>query len=140
MKWRKNILKTCAFLIICTITGFIIACIIAKPIALTDAEISYYTNTAEKVWYEGLETLEVDDTIRIEYRLKEKEVKILPIDTTKQSITVNFYEPEKLITVNNSIVNFWGCVGFYGLIFGSIIYAVISCWIFIVKEKKKTSR
>ena len=144
MKWRKNILKICAFLIICTITGFITASIISKPIALTDEEISYYTNTAEKVWYEGLDSLEVDDTIRIEYNLKENEVKILPIDTCKQSITVIFFDPGKLITVNNTVVSFWGCFGFYGLFFGSIIYGaiygVIIFLIFIVKKRKKSRR
>lgn len=140
MKWWKNILEICAFLIVCTITGLITANLIAKPIKLTQAEVDYYVKTAETIWYEGFDSVEFDDTICIEYHLKEKQIEVLPINGNKQSITVNFHEPESLVTINKTVVKFWGCVGFYGILFGSIIYGVI-CWlIFIVKQRKKSRR
>ena len=50
----------------------VIACIIAKPINLTDEEIFYYTNTTEKVWYEGLHSVKEDDSIHVTFNLSEK--------------------------------------------------------------------
>lgn len=140
MKWRKNILKICVFLIICTITGLITANIIAKPIELTDSEINYYMDIAETIWYEGFNSVESDDTIYIKYHLKEKEIEVLPTNGNKQSINVNFSGAKNVVTVNEPLVSFWGCFVFYGLLYGSIIYGAI-CWlIFIVKKSKKTSR
>ena len=140
MKSRKKILKICAFLIICTITGLITANIIAKPIKLTQAEIDYYVETAETIWYEGFDSIKTDESIYIEYHLKEKEIEVFSTNGNKQSISVSFHESEKLVIVNEPIVSFWGCFVFYGLIFGFIIYQAICCIIFIVKQRKKSRR
>ena len=59
MKVRKIFYRLLAFLLVCTISGFIIANALAKPIFLTNEEIRYYTNTAEKAWYEGLSAIKV---------------------------------------------------------------------------------
>ena len=123
MKCRKFFIKLCAPLFICTIVGLITACIIAKPISLTEEEISYYTNTAEKVWYNGLERIQ-----------KDNKVQVLPINTNKQSITVIFSDSEKIITVNKPIVSFWGCFLFYGIYFGIIIYGIICFCLSKVKD------
>ena len=140
MKWRKNVLKICAWFVICTITGFITASIIAKPINLTQAEIDYYVDTAETIWYEGFDSVEVDDSIYIEYHLKEKEIEVFSTNGNKQSITVNFEESKNLVAVNEPLVNFWGCLIFYGLIFGTVIYQIITFTILLVKERKKSRR
>ena len=137
MKCRKIFLRVCAILCICVITGLVTACIIAKPINLTDEEILYYTNTAEKVWYEGLNSVEKDDSIRIVFNLNEKEVQVLPINTNKQSVTVDFSSSDNPITVNDPVVSFWGCFFFYGAFFGLIIYGIICFCIFITKERHK---
>ena len=137
MKWRKNIFNTCIFLIVCTIAGLIIAYNIAKPIKLTDSEINYYTEVAEKVWFEGLSEVEADDNIVIKFQLKEKKVKIFPIDSAKESITVNFSNYIREVTVNDPIVSFWGCFVFYGFVFGTILYFVICFVIFIVKKSRR---
>ena len=127
MKCRKLFLHICAMLCICIITGFVTAGIIAKPINLTDEEISYYTNTAEKVWYEGLNSVEEDDSIHIAWNLGKKTVQVSSINNNKQSVTVDFSSLENTITVNESVVSFWGCFFFYGIFFGLIIYGIILC-------------
>ena len=137
MKCQKKFLQICVLLCICIITGLVTACIIAKPINLTDEEILYYTNTAEKVWYEGLHSVEQDDSINITFNLNEKKVQILPNNTNKQSLTVDFSSSENSITVVDSAVSFWGCFFFYGTFFGLIIYGLIYSCIFISKEKHK---
>ncbi len=137
MKCRKIFLRICAILCICIITGFVTACIISKPINLTDEEIFHYTNTAEKVWYEGLHSVERDDSVHVTFNLNEKKVQVLPNNTNKQSITVDFSSSENLITVNDPVVSFWGCFFFYGAFFGLIIYGIICFCIFISKEKHK---
>jgi len=140
MKCREKILKACAFLIICTIIGLISANIIGKPIELTETEKDYYIETADKVWNEGFEKVEVDDKIYIKYSLKEKEIEVFSTNTNKQSVAVKFYETEKLITVNEPVVNYWGCFMFYGLIFGTVIYQIIALTIVIVKGRKESRR
>ncbi len=137
MKYRKKVLRICAFLCICIITGWITANIIAKPIYLTDKEIIYYTDIAKKVWYEGLESVEEDDSIYITFDLAGKKVNITPQNGTNQSVTADFSSSELSITVNDPVVSFWGCFFFYGTIFGLIIYVIIDLGIFIVKESKK---
>lgn len=137
MKCRKIFLRICAILCICIITGLVTACIIAKPINLTDEEIIYYTDTAEKVWYEGLCSVEEDDSIHVTYNLSGKKVKVAPINTNKQSVTVDFSSSENSITVNDPVVSFWGCFFFYGAFLGFIIYGIICFCIFVSKEKHK---
>lgn len=134
MKCRKIFLRICAILCICIITGLVTACIIAKPINLTDEEIIYYTDTAEKVWYEGLCSVEEDDSIHVTYNLSGKKVKVAPINTNKQSVTVDFSSSENSITVNDPVVSFWGCFFFYGAFGGLFIYEIIRFCIFIAKD------
>ena len=137
MKCRKLFLRICTILCICIITGFVTTCIIAKPINLTAEEISYYTNTAEKVWYEGFHSVEEDDSIHVAVNLSEKTIQVSPINTNKQSLTVDFASSENTITVNDPVVSFWGCFFFYGAFFGLIIYGIICFCIFIAKGKYK---
>lgn len=137
MKCRKIFLRICAILCICIITGLVTACIIAKPINLTHEEIIYYTDTAEKVWYEGLRSVEEDDSIHVTYNLSGKKVKVAPINTNKQSVTVDFSSSENSITVNDPVVSFLGCFFFYGAFLGFIIYGIICFCIFVSKEKHK---
>ena len=134
MKCRRIFLLVCAILCICIIPGFVIACLRAKPINLTDEEISYYTTIAEKVWYEGLCSVEEDDCIDVKFNLSEKKVQVLSNNTNKQSVTVDFSSSENSITVNDPVVSFWGCFFFYSAFFGLIIYANIRFWIFIAKK------
>lgn len=134
MKCRRIFLRVCAILCICIITGWITAYLIAKPINLTDKEIRYYTTTAEKVWYEGLCSVEEDDCIDITFKLSEKKVQVSPNNTNKQSVTVDFSSSENSITVNDPVVSFWGCFFFYGAFFGLIIYGIICFCIFKAKE------
>ena len=72
MKCRRIFLQIYVILVICIVTGLVFATVIAKPIKLTQEEIDYYTSTAEKVWYKGLESLEEDDSIHVEVDLSEK--------------------------------------------------------------------
>lgn len=137
MKCKKNFLRICAILCICMITGLVAACIIAKPINLTDKEILYYTDTAKKVWYEGLCSVKADDSIHVMFNLNEKKVQVIPINTNKQSITVDFSSSENSITVSQPVVSFWGCFFFYGTFLGLIIYGIICFCIFIAKQKHK---
>lgn len=137
MKCRKIFLHICAILCICIITGLVLAYITAKPINLTDEEIIYYTDTAEKVWYEGLCYVEEDDSIHVMPNLSEKKVQVAPNNTKKQSVTVDFSSSEKSITVNDPVVSFWGCFLFYGAFFGLIIYGAICLCISTAKEKHK---
>lgn len=83
MKYRKIFIRACSILCICIITGLVTACIIAKPINLNDEEILYYTNTAKKVWYEGLSSLEEDDSIHVTFKLSEKKYRF------HQTITIS---------------------------------------------------
>lgn len=135
MKCRKKFSRVWTILCICIIAGLITACIIAKPINLTDEEILYYTDTAEKVWYEGLCFVEEDDNIHVTFNLSEKKVQVSPNNTNKQSVTVDFSSSKNSITVNDPLVSFWGGFFFYGAFFGLIIYGIICLCIFIKKEK-----
>lgn len=137
MRCRKLFLRICAILCICIITGFITACIIAKPINLTNEEISYYINTAEKAWYEGFHFIEKDDSIHVTVDLSEKKVQVSPINVNKQSVTVDFTSSKNAITINNPVVNFWGCFFFYGAFLGFFIYGIICFCIFIATGKHK---
>lgn len=137
MKHQKIFLRMCAILCICIITGLVTACIIAKPINLTDEEILYYTNTAEKVWYEGLHSVEEYDSIHVTFNLSEKKVQVLPNNANKQSVTVDFSSSENSITVNDSVLSFWGCFFFYGTFFGLTIYVIIDFCTFMLKGKHK---
>lgn len=137
MKYLKPFMHICAILCICIITGFVSAYIIAKPINLTEEEISYYTNTAEKIWYEGFHSLEEDDSIYVTVNFADKKVQILPINNNKQSVTVDFTSLENIITVNNPVVNFWGCFFLYGAFFGFGIYWIICGGISIAKRRYK---
>ena len=138
MKVRKTmtaILKVCAYLILCFVVGLVVANIIAKPIALSEDEIGYYTDTAEKVWYDGLEKVQKDDTININISVNASQVQISPVNTTKQRLTVDFSDSEPLVILSKPIVSFYGCLVSYGLIFGSIIYFLINFIIFCYKEE-----
>lgn len=124
MKCRKIFLTMCAHLCICIITGWVSARLIAKPINLTNEEILLYTDTAEKVWYQGLCAIEEDDSTHITFNLAEKTVKVSPINNNKQSVTVDFSSSEISFTVNDPLVSFWGCFFFYGLFFGSLLIGI----------------
>lgn len=137
MELRKFILRACAFLCTCIITGLITASCIAKPIYLNDKEIFYYIDTAEKVWYEGFCSIEEDDSITITFDLSKKEVKVAPVNTNKQSITVNFANSENSVVVNKPVVNFWECFFCYGIFHGIMVYIILYCCIFLAKEKQK---
>lgn len=137
MKCRKTFISMCEILCTCIITGFVAACIIAKPIKLTEDEILYYTNVAEKVWYEGIGSVEEDESINLTFNLNEKKVQVSPNNTNKQSITVHFSGSEGLTIINDPVVSFSGCFFFYGVFFGLIIYGIICFCIFMVKEDHK---
>lgn len=131
MKSRKTIIQVTQLLCICIIAGLISAYIIAKPIFLTQTEISYYTDIAEKVWFEGTNAIEEDDSIYIKLQLEDKKVQVLPIDLNKQSVTVDFSNSTESILVNEPVTSFAECFFFYGAFFGTIIR-------FIADRKKDT--
>lgn len=138
MKCRRIFLQIYVILVICIVTGLVLATVIAKPIKLTQEEIDYYTSTAEKLWYKGLESLEEDDSIHVKVYLIEKKVQVLPNNTQKESVTVYFLQTMTVYTVNEPAVNFTACFLFYGTVCGLINYGIFSLLIFKVKEKRKS--
>ena len=135
MKQLEIIFHTFLFLLICILVGCISATTIVAPIDLTFEEIHYYVDTAETVWHEGLEAVKEYDEIEIKCDLKNREVKIVPNNTLKKSITVNFSNTQKSISINKPIVSYWGCFIFYGFFFGTIAYMIIATPIVIIKKK-----
>ncbi len=135
MKQLEIIFHTFLFLLICILVGCISATTIATPIDLTFEEIHYYVNTAETAWHEGLGAVKEYDEIEIKCDLKNQEVKIVPNNTLKKSITVNFSNTTKSISINDPIVSYWGIFIFYGLFFGTIAYMIIAIPIVTVKKK-----
>lgn len=134
MKYRKFFMRASVILGIFLLTGLISACLIAKPIELDEKEITYYTNVAKKVWYEGLNTIEKSDDVRISINLDEKEIKVEPLNANKQSVTVSFKNSEASYVINKPVVSFWGCFFFYGIVFTCTIYITISLILFALYE------
>lgn len=130
MKYRKFFMRTSVILGIFLITGLISASLIAKPINLDEKEITYYANVAKKAWYEGLNSIEKDDDVRVSINLYKKEIKVESLNANKQSVTVNFRNSEASYVVNKPLISFWGCFFFYGLVFTCAIYITISLMLF----------
>lgn len=135
MKCWKITLHACILLVICIIAGFISAQIIAKPVILTDEEINHYTNTAEAAWFEGFNSIKEHDGIEIKCDLNKQKVHIIPDNTNKQSVTVDFASTIPAITINAPVVSYWGCFFFYGIFFGLMAYVLLSIPIVLIKEK-----
>ena len=133
MEFLKSFFKTCAFLAVCAIVGFISANIIAKPVLLTDEEIRHYTDTAETAWYEGLASIKEHEEIDVECNLNKQEVYVFPFNTNKQSLTVNFSDNTQTVTINKPVVSFWGCFFFYGILFGSLTYLLLLLLAVVIK-------
>ena len=134
MRVRKLCFHICAFILICTVIGFISANIIAKPVLLTDEEIQYYANVAEKAWYNGLSSVKEYDEIEIKCDLNNQDIYVFPQNNNKQSVTVNFSNDTGILTINEPVVNYWACFIFYGVLFGTLVYAIVSLFISIIKE------
>lgn len=134
MKWRTIIYT---YLCTCIITGLIFGSILGRTVKLTEKETEYYTSVAEKVWYNGLYSIEKDDSITIKIDINEREIKILPNNSNKQSITVNFSGTQKRVVVNDSIRNFKNSFISSAISFGSIIYLIEYGIVCAIKEKQK---
>lgn len=133
MDFLKKFFQFCALLLVCAITGLITANSIAKPVLLTDEEISHYTDTAETAWYKGLASIKEHEDIDVECNLSKQEVQIFPFNTNKQSLTVNFSNTTQTVTINRPVVSFWGCFFFYGIVFGSIGYLLLLLLVLAIK-------
>ena len=119
------------------VTGLITALIIALPINLTKDEISYYTETAENVWYKGLHSISQDDDIAIKYDLEDKTVRVSGIAPNKQSITVDFSENDRKVTTNKPQTSFIGCFFVYGIFWTLCITFISSMIVGFIQEYKK---
>lgn len=126
MEFLKLLLHALAVLGTFIVAGLICATLIAKPIYLTNDEITYYTDIAKTTWYEGIETLDEDKDISIAYDLNKKEVTILPKRSNKQSLTVNFSDSNDEVIINRPKESFLVYFIFFGLIFALITHMLIN--------------
>lgn len=112
------------------------------PKELTPQEISTYTEFAENVWYNGLETAATNENIAIEYDLETKTVKVFDRTSHKASVTVDFSNENHKVTINKFETNYIVAIILLTLVW--IIIFSFLLWIIIKnikdhKNKKKTA-